>query len=769
MPSSARSLRRTLPRLLVGCLILAACTDSTAPTAAPAVKLAFVTQPGNATAGSTIDPAVSVAIEDGTGHPVPGDTGVVTMWLSTGAAGDTLTEMASVAAMDGVASFPDLRIDKAGTAYTLQATATGLTSATSTGFTVSPATASHLVFAVQPSNTLAGTAILPAIQVAAQDPYGNVATGFQDSVFVTLGNTATSAALSGTTAARAIGGMATFSDLSITPVHPGYTLTASAAGLAAVISAPFAIVAPMATLRIMASTLGSELDPDGYLGCIDPASTGGGGFACGYGGPVSIAVNGYALAAVDTGAHAVLLEDIAPNCTVTGDNPQSVPRAAQGDTLPVVFTVNCVETTLHITTATTGASLDPDGYTVCLDPVPDWDYGTTCTTSEAIGVNDSLTLPVTPGEHDIELTDVAPNCTPSGGGWLTAAGSTDTPFVITCVPAGRVRVTTASTGTDIPAYASACLESSGGCVQVGANADATLDGVMPGAHTVTLEIANNCTVSGGTTRAITVSADVTSDVAFDVVCAPVGLIAFSSGGMITLIRGDGAPVQSITPGTAPAWSPDGTRLAYECGGDICAINTDGTGYRQLTANPAGNYHPTWSPDGSKIAFAATYGGVVDLYVIEADGSGIMRLTQGVGFVGSPAWSPDGTTIVFDCQVDVGNTDLCSVHPDGTGFARLTSDPARDEGAAWKPDGSTLAFATTRYGTEEIVLMSPAGGTVTRIGAGRPGIEPSWSPDGGRLAFVQAAGSSSTIGVIRIDGSVAAGLEYGDHPAWQPQP
>src|SRR5207253_1120708 len=135
---------------------------------------------------------------------------------------------------------------------------------------------------------------------------------------------------------------------------------------------------------------------------------------------------------------------------------------------------------------------------------------------------------------------------------------------------------------------------------------------------------------------------------------------------------------------APAWSPDGATLAYECGQDICTINPEGAAVRRLTADGAGNRHPTWSPDGSKIAFAATHAGVTDLYVTASNGSGgTRRLTQSVGFVGSPAWSPDGTRLAFDCSVDAGNDDLCWMNADGTGFTMLTNDPARDYGAAWK--------------------------------------------------------------------------------------
>jgi Tol biopolymer transport system component len=87
------------------------------------------------------------------------------------------------------------------------------------------------------------------------------------------------------------------------------------------------------------------------------------------------------------------------------------------------------------------------------------------------------------------------------------------------------------------------------------------------------------------------------DVAFEVGCGPAERIALSSGGTIVVIHVDGSATQSITSGIAPAWSPDGARLAYECAEEICVINADGSGFARLTVNPAGNHHPTtgtWS-------------------------------------------------------------------------------------------------------------------------------------------------------------------------------
>jgi TolB protein len=240
-----------------------------------------------------------------------------------------------------------------------------------------------------------------------------------------------------------------------------------------------------------------------------------------------------------------------------------------------------------------------------------------------------------------------------------------------------------------------------------------------------------------------------------------------------MIHSDGTALDFITAGAAPSWSPDGARLAYECGGDICIINADGTGKIQITSSGAGNRHPTWSPDGLKIAFGSSATGATELYTIAATGGDALQLTNRVGFVGSPAWSPDGTQIAFDCQVDPGNYDICAVRTDGTGFTRLTNDPARDYGAAWKPDGSALAFATTRFGLDdEITVLSTANGSVTRLAGGLPGFAPTWSPDGSQLAFVQlyndpSVGPYEAITTSRSDGSNAQVITRGAQPAWRP--
>src|SRR4029079_17185551 len=112
-------------------------------------------------------------------------------------------------------------------------------------------------------------------------------------------------------------------------------------------------------------------------------------------------------------------------------------------------------------------------------------------------------------------------------------------------------------------------------------------------------------------------------------------------------------------GAAPAWSPDGTKIAFEsfCP-DVYTMNADGTGLTRLTFtgrcdDPSGNIYsgaPTWSPDGSEIAFVSNRDGGVrgdpELYKMNADGTNQTRLTDDDVFEQSPAWSPDGTKIAF---------------------------------------------------------------------------------------------------------------------------
>ena len=474
----------------IGGIVVVACAEPIAPTSSPPpVQLVFTMQPTSATAGVAIDPVVAVSIEDASGNTLTSATNTVTVSIGANANGASVTGTTTVAAVHGVATFLNLRILKAGTGYTLKAASPEIT-ATSTPFDITPGPAASLLFTTQPSNTIGGVTISPPIQVAAQDSFGNLATAFGDSVTVALGSNSASGSLSGTTNVKAVHGTAIFGDLSIAPMGTKYTLTASAGGLTGASSAPFAIIVP-ATLHITAVTTGPFYN---YGVCLDLDPLAG----CGAWEPIG--PNSAVTMTVDSGVHTIVLGG-GGVCTVAGDNPRSV-HAVGGETTEVRFDVACIAVPLHVTTTTTGASLDPDGYLVCVDLDP-WQEG--CAYDSAIGVNGGTTLPVAPGPHVVQLVGVAGNCTVSGDNprTVTANADTEVPFAVTCTAAGSVRVTTATTGLSLDPSYLVCIDRSGnGCfwyVTVGANDTVAIPAVTPGPHRVALtDVAGNCTISGPT-------------------------------------------------------------------------------------------------------------------------------------------------------------------------------------------------------------------------------------------------------------------------------
>src|SRR2546422_7116262 len=94
-----------------------------------------------------------------------GFTGAITVALGSNPGGATLSGTILVAAVGGVASFGDLSLNRTATGYTLTASAGGFAPVTSTAFDITPGTATQLAFTVQPSNTVAGAAISPAVQI----------------------------------------------------------------------------------------------------------------------------------------------------------------------------------------------------------------------------------------------------------------------------------------------------------------------------------------------------------------------------------------------------------------------------------------------------------------------------------------------------------------------------------------------------------------------------------------------------------------------------
>lgn len=214
--------------------------------AGPASQLVFSRAPSLVSAGSPITPAVLVSIADAFGNVTPGSGIGVDLALGANPGAATLSGQTHHTTINGLASFADLSLDKASSGYTFVASSPGLPATTSVPFAIAPAGGPRLVFIAVPSMATAGTPLSPAVQVVARDTLGNTIASFTGSVTLTLATNPGGATLSGATTVSAVAGVATFSDLLLDRSGSGYTLAASASGVASAASAEFGVTATTA-------------------------------------------------------------------------------------------------------------------------------------------------------------------------------------------------------------------------------------------------------------------------------------------------------------------------------------------------------------------------------------------------------------------------------------------------------------------------------------------------------------------------------------------
>jgi dipeptidyl aminopeptidase/acylaminoacyl peptidase len=259
-----------------------------------------------------------------------------------------------------------------------------------------------------------------------------------------------------------------------------------------------------------------------------------------------------------------------------------------------------------------------------------------------------------------------------------------------------------------------------------------------------------------------------------------GRVIFNGGEALDTVDEFGADLRELVPGqdglpipSEAVWSADGQRIAFVVdfvfdntrNQEIFVMNADGSGVTNLTNAPGNDWQPAWSPDGTRIAFTSARGGSHALWTMNADGSDQVRLRPGGE---EPAWSPDGSKIAFTYS-----SDLYVISPDGTGETRLIDSPSRDADPAWSPDSQRIVFARIvdfptgceRYCYAfhyDLFTVGPEGANLTRLTTGSTGdnngvnsANPAWSPDGTKIVFVRYltnGGEGFNLRIINSDGS-----------------
>ena len=423
-----------------------------------------------------------------------------------------------------------------------------------------------------------------------------------------------------------------------------------------------------------------------------------------------------------------------------------------------------MSSSIRIVVESTGATLDPNGYTVGIDD----------SFFRSVASNGTVTHAVAAGRHTIRLGEVSSNCVVDGDAVrvvdATAGDVAEVRFTIQCTTAkGSIAVRVTTSRPELAAGGHRIVLDLLDTAMVAPVDSIEFRAVPDGTHSIGFVGANPfCYALEPVTRSVGVSGTpVLVELRVTCIAAPEGTILVNRNqGVQRVSVATGASEIAASSGKNGRWSPDGRQIAFAItrdNGSQVAVLTVGTGQ---VVELGGGTDPSWSPDGNQIVFVRTNG----LYVMNPDGSGVRLVLELTGIAG-PAWSPDGAYIAFartlpgTCSITILGplpcpTEVNFVRPDGTGLTRLSSNGGRQP--CWSPSGSHLAYV--RGGgflspPPQLIRLDLATRVEQTLRSSANSLaSPVWSPDGSYIAIAaDLAEQGSDILLLSLTGGPAVTL------------
>ncbi len=184
---------------------------------------------------------------------------------------------------------------------------------------------------------------------------------------------------------------------------------------------------------------------------------------------------------------------------------------------------------------------------------------------------------------------------------------------------------------------------------------------------------------------------------------------------------------------------------------IMAMDFDGAGAHALSRNRSINILPAWSPNGSKLAYTSFMRDNPDIYVVSAGGGRPKRISKARGMNTGATWSPDGSKLAVTLSKD-GNPEIYIISATtGKVIKRLTRNRSIDTSPAWSPDGKEIAFLSDREGSPQIFVMNVNGSRQRRVSMnGSYNTTPTWSPVKGQRVLAYTTRAGKNFDIITLD-------------------